>query len=260
PEEFEDALRTWVAVADPDEHLDEYLQAQAKRHLHLQPDLFSNVHVTGVLDPLLGEQVMNTVLDNAKRLQQADRDLSIAQANHDALVQLVLNPNREGTARPNLEILVPHDDHDVEPEPSIAVAVPGDRGFAGVGYPRTSSGNLIPPAIVASLKPSARVRYHPVNRSGQLVQDTPAGRHFTTVQRRMIRLRDTCCQHSGCRRPARHCQYDHVVPWSERGPTLVSNGQLLCGVHHSYKHRNDPTHHSPLKQLFTDSPLIPKRE
>ncbi|NNE96131.1 MAG: HNH endonuclease, partial [Acidimicrobiales bacterium] len=191
----------------------------------------------------------------------ADRDLSIAQANHDALVQLVLDPNAEGTVRPNLEILVPADDSDTStPDSAGAVPVPGDRGFAGVGYPRTSSGNLIPPAIVDCLKPSARVRYHRVTASGSLADDQPAGRHFTTVQRRMIRLRDTRCQHSGCRRPARHCQYDHVVPWSERGPTLIANGQLLCGVHHSYKHRNDPTHHSPLKQLFTDSPLIPKRE
>jgi hypothetical protein len=102
PEEFEDALRTWVAIADPDEHLDEFLRAQARRHLHLQPDLFSNVHITGVLDPLLGEQVMNTVFENAKRLQTSDRDLSIAQANHDALVQLVLDPDGEGTVRPNL--------------------------------------------------------------------------------------------------------------------------------------------------------------
>ncbi|MFW2380932.1 MAG: hypothetical protein ACN4GZ_04165 [Acidimicrobiales bacterium] len=109
PEEFEDALRTWVAVADPDEHLDEFLRSQARRHLHLQPDLFSNVHVTGVLDPLLGEQVMNTVFDNARRLQEENRNLSIAEANHDALVRLVLDPDGEGTVRPNLEILVPED-------------------------------------------------------------------------------------------------------------------------------------------------------
>ena len=52
---------------------------------------------------------MNTVLENARRLQDDNRDLSIAQANHDALVQLVLDPNGEGTVRPNLEILVPED-------------------------------------------------------------------------------------------------------------------------------------------------------
>jgi hypothetical protein len=255
PEEFEDALRTWVAMADPDEHFDAYLQFQARRHLHLQPDLFSNVHVTGVLDPLLGEQVMNTVFDNAKRLQTDDRDLSIAQANHDALVWLVLDPSGEGTVRPHLEILVPDHDHDVESEPdtAFAVPVPGDRGFSAVRYPRTAGGNLVPPSVVRGLIPHGRVRRHRVTSGGCLADDKPAGRHFTTLQQRMIRLRDTRCRHPGCRRPSRVCEYDHITPWSARGPTLVTNGQLLCPFHHRWKHRNDPG--GTRTKLFEDSPL-----
>jgi hypothetical protein len=255
PEEFEDALRTWVAVADPDEHLDEYLRAQARRHLHLQPDLFCNVHVTGVLDPLLGEQVMNTVVENARRLQADNRDLSIAEANHDALVQLVLDPHGKGTVRPNLEILVTDSDADGTPDPTAhaRVPVPGDRGFSAVRYPRTAGGNLIPPAVVRALRPTARERRHRVTPSGCLVDDRPAGRHFTTLQRRMIRLRDTRCQHPGCRKSARACEYDHITAWSAEGPTLVANGQLLCPFHHHYKHRHD--HGAPPSKLFQDSPL-----
>ncbi|NNE96526.1 MAG: DUF222 domain-containing protein [Acidimicrobiales bacterium] len=255
PEEFEDALRTWVAIAEPDEHLDDFLRAQARRHLHLQPDLFSNVHVTGVLDPLLGEQVMNTVLDNAKRLQADNRDLSIAQANHDALVQLILDPDSEGTVRPNLEILASDDDADGTSDPTAHawVPVPGDQGFSAVHYPRTAGGNLIPPAIVRGLVPNGRVRRHRVTPSGCLADDKPAGRHFSTLQRRMIRLRDTRCQHLGCRKPARACEYDHVIAWSARGPTLVANGQLLCPFHHHWKHRHDPG--GPPTKLFRDSPL-----
>jgi hypothetical protein len=260
PEEFEDALRTWVAIADPDEHLDEFLRAQARRHLHLQPDLFCNVHVTGVLEPLLGEQVMNTVFENARRLQAQDRDLSIAEANHDALVTLILDPHGEGTLRPRLEILVPEHHADGQPSPDAGaeatVPVPADRGFSGVRHPRTAGGNLIPPAVVRGLKPAARVRRHRVAPAGVLVDDRPAGRHFTTLQRRMIRLRDGCCQHPGCRRPSRVCEYDHITPWSARGPTLVSNGQLLCPFHHQWKHRHDPTTYSPVVHLFADSPLV----
>ncbi|MFW2384059.1 MAG: hypothetical protein ACN4GZ_20065 [Acidimicrobiales bacterium] len=264
PEEFEDALRTWVAVADPHEHLDEFLRSQARRHLHLQPDLFSNVHVTGVLDPLLGEQVMNTILANAVRLQARDRDLSIAQANHDALVQLVLDPNGKGAVRPNLEILVPSENTPPsqvsEIDCSARVPVVGDRGFSTVFYPRTAGGNLIPPAIINQLRPHSMTRHHPVTADGSLASDLPAGRHFTHVQRRMIRLRDRCCQHSGCRRPTRACEYDHIRAWSARGPTLVSNGQLLCPFHHRWKHRHDPSHRTPVSILFTDSPLIVQRE
>ncbi len=257
PEEFEEALRTWVAVADPNEHLDEFLRAQARRHLHLQPDLFRNVHVTGVLDPLFGEQVMNTILENAEWLQANNEELSIAQANHDALVQLILDPDEEGSVRPRLEILVPADNTDehgevdqTEPEP-VKPPVVGDRGFSAVYYPRTANGNLIPPAIIDKLIAGSRVCYHPVTAEGTLAEDAPAGRDFTIVQRRMIRLRDGCCQHPGCRRPARVCHYDHVQPWSQRGPTLISNGQLLCPFHHRWKHRDDP-HGS---RIFDDSPV-----
>ncbi len=287
PEQFEQALRTWVAVADPNEHLEEFLRAQGRRHLILQPDLFANVHVTGVLDPLLGEQVMNTVLDNASRLRAEDDGLSIAQANHDALIRLILDHDGQGVARPHLEILVPADDPEdgtvpyhhgaaTDGEPDVAEAsfrylvgrkhragktpVIGDRGFANVFYPRTTSGNLIPPTVIHQLASHSRVRYHRLTADGSLAGDTPARRNFTTVQRRMIGLRDTRCQHSGCRRPARTCEYDHIQAWSARGPTLVANGQLLCRLHHRWKHRNDPTHHSPVANLFHDGPLTITRE
>ncbi|MFW2381545.1 MAG: HNH endonuclease signature motif containing protein, partial [Acidimicrobiales bacterium] len=91
-----------------------------------------------------------------------------------------------------------------------------------------------------------------------LAADLPAGRHFTHVQRRMIRLRDRCCQHPGCRRHARTCEYDHIQPWSTQGPTLIANGQLLCGFPHRWKHRHN--HQTPLTTLFTNSPLTIQRE
>ncbi|NNE94900.1 MAG: DUF222 domain-containing protein [Acidimicrobiales bacterium] len=287
PEQFEYALRCWVAAADPHEHLEEFLEAQARRHLILQPDLFSNVHVTGVLDPLLGEQVMNTITDNAEQLHAGDESLTPAQANHDALIGLVLNPDGEGTVRPHLEVLVPADDSDDgtvhgyhgdtlpagvdiaeasfkyllgRPHRASKTPVHSDLGFGSVHYPRTAGGNLIPPAVVRSIAPHSRVRHHRLSRSGGLADDTPAGRHFTVNQRRMIRLRDTHCRHPGCRKPVKQCDYDHLKPWSEGGPTLVANGQLRCRLHHRWKHRHDHGPTTPLTGLFTDGPLFPNRE
>ena len=135
--------------------------------------------------------------------------------------------------------------------PAPPVPTHRDPNFSSVLYPRTTAGTLIPPAIVAELGKTGRVRTHPINPDGHLSYDQPARRHFTTNQRRMIRLRDLNCQHPGCRTPAKRCDHDHIQASSQGGPTLVANGQLLCPLHHRWKHRHDPIG----SDLFNDSPI-----
>ena len=235
PEEFELGLREWVAVANPNEHLDEFIKAQARRQLVLQKDLFDNVHVNGVLEPILGQQLAQTVRDNARRLMDQDSGLGIHTAQHDALVQLVLDPNGDGVTRPGIDILVPaHDPDDQagnnpdshDPDngddgdgPIFGVhpatdafcymvgrshranktPVTGDRGFGSVYYPRTGGGTLIPPAVIAGMiNQGARVRRHRIDTDANLVDDRVDGAVLTPKQKRLIRLRDQHCQHPGC--------------------------------------------------------------
>lgn len=116
----------------------------------------------------------------------------------------------------------------------------GDLGFRSIIYPQTAGGTLVPPTIVARLAQRGRIRRNVLDTNGNLKQDRAGGRRFRAAQKRMIRLRDTHCQHPGCRTPARWSQYDHIQAHQDGGPTLVANGQLLCRFHHRYKHRNDP--------------------
>ncbi len=282
PEEFAEKLAEWVAAADPNEHLDEFLRAQARRHLVWGKDLFGNIHLDGTMEPLAGEAVINAITARQKELEQLRPETRGSAAAHDAMVDLILG---DTTPTANIEIIYPRDgaaEPDVEPceivegsvtaqsetdrlladhiadwlarldrIPNGPVPVPNERdiGFGSIVYPRTAGGTLIPPSIVDQL--AGHRRFHPIDPDGNLVNDRPGGRRFKTVQRRMIRLRDSHCKHPGCRTRHHHCDYDHIDPVSNGGSTMIANGQLLCRFHHRYKHRNDPLG----SRIFDDSPI-----
>ena len=67
------------------------------------------------------------------------------------------------------------------------------------------------------------------------VECSEQARLFTGATRRAIELRDRTCRHPFCDEPMDRCQVDHVVPYSEGGPTTQENGQLLCGFHNRTK-------------------------
>jgi hypothetical protein len=62
-------------------------------------------------------------------------------------------------------------------------------------------------------------------------------RFFTGAIRRAIELRDQECTHPFCDIPAERCQVDHIIPYSQGGPTTQENGRLLCG--HDNRGRNN---------------------
>ncbi|MFL1432678.1 MULTISPECIES: HNH endonuclease signature motif containing protein [unclassified Nocardiopsis] len=47
----------------------------------------------------------------------------------------------------------------------------------------------------------------------------------------------TCAWPSGCDRPLRHCQADHIVEFFQGGPTRADNLQPLCSAHNRLKHQ-----------------------
>lgn len=62
-------------------------------------------------------------------------------------------------------------------------------------------------------------------------------RLFDAVQRRAITARDGgCiipgCTAPGCTVPAYFCELNHVVPYSQGGDTVISNGCCICWWHH----------------------------
>jgi hypothetical protein len=56
------------------------------------------------------------------------------------------------------------------------------------------------------------------------------------AMRRFIQRRDSTYRFPGCARNAKHCEPDHVIPYSRGGPTAIWNLTSLCKHHHRVKH------------------------
>ncbi|MEV7648928.1 DUF222 domain-containing protein [Arthrobacter sp. NPDC089319] len=61
---------------------------------------------------------------------------------------------------------------------------------------------------------------------GQLLGMDSKARKFPDGIRRMVMARDASCAGPWCDAPIRHI--DHIVAWSEGGPTTLANGEGLC--------------------------------
>ena len=74
------------------------------------------------------------------------------------------------------------------------------------------------------------------DKNGILVQvGSPQNRRkrlFDHLQRKAITARDGGCIIPGCTVPAYFCELNHVVPYSEGGDPVISNGCSICWWHH----------------------------
>jgi hypothetical protein len=75
---------------------------------------------------------------------------------------------------------------------------------------------------------------------GQRVECSPRSRIFTGATRRAIEVRDQECTHEYCDRPAERCEIDHIVPFTQEGPTTQENGRVLCGFHNRLRNYGPP--------------------
>lgn len=67
---------------------------------------------------------------------------------------------------------------------------------------------------------------------GEILDAGRARRLFGVAQRRALVARDRGCAFPSCTIPAVWTEAHHITPWTDGGPTDVSNGCLLCSFHH----------------------------
>ena len=104
--------------------------------------------------------------------------------------------------------------------------------------------------------------------SGEITATGITRRRPSAAQRRLIEARYPTCLFPGCRMPARQCDLDHRIPWSEGGPTLCR--YLGPGCRHDHvtvRHRIGWTYRrlpngdhlwtSPLGHTYTTSGTPP---
>lgn len=63
----------------------------------------------------------------------------------------------------------------------------------------------------------------------------PRRRFSSSQQKRIWDLQKGKCAMCGEKLLSSTTQYDHIIPWEDNGPTIISNGQALCPDCHAKK-------------------------
>jgi hypothetical protein len=102
----------------------------------------------------------------------------------------------------------------------------------------TFDGTFVAPrdAVLAGL--AGKVRMMLADESGQVVKMTKTGRLFVGAMRDAVLAAASRCTHPGCLVAATDCQIDHVIPYSNGGPTSVINANGACRHHNRWRYES----------------------
>jgi hypothetical protein len=123
------------------------------------------------------------------------------------------------------------------PEPLFTVLIDYPTLFGRIS--QLEQGSVVTPGSLLSWLDTAtfeRIIFGPKKRA----ECSVTSRFFTGATRRAIEVRDLECQHEFCDLSAEKCQIDHIVPYSEGGPTEQGNGQVLCDRHNRMRYERPP--------------------
>jgi hypothetical protein len=228
----------WRQLHDEDRADDEAQRQVDDRRVHLSQSFQGTWFLDGVLDPIDGAIVAETLRRIEHELFEDEwsetrralgRDPALAELPRlaarrraDALVEMA---TRARTAAADGR----------RPEPLFTVFVDYET-FAG-RLCQLADGTVVTPGSLVRWLDRAwaeRVVFGPRSR----VLDVGARqRLFTGADRRAVLARDLAgCLHDTCDETGEHLQIDHVVPWSAGGPTVQDNGRVACATHNRRRH------------------------
>jgi len=239
-ESFVRAAAYWRQLADPDGVEEDAERRRERRAVFLDAS-FAGMWLGRItLDPLSGSVVAEELARLDRDLFDADRadararlgrdpvpgDLARtpAQRRADALVEMATRSRMAGT-------------EDRRPAPLLSVVV--DYGTLTGRICELADGTVVSPGSLLPWLDEAyleRVVFAP----GRRVEVSTTARLFSGATRRAIELRDRACTHPYCDVPAARCQVDHIIPYTEGGPTVEENGRLLCGFHNRLRTGRPP--------------------
>ncbi|MGI8993671.1 MAG: DUF222 domain-containing protein [Nocardioidaceae bacterium] len=150
---------------------------------------------------------------------------------------------------------------------TIVVTIDHHKLAAGVGEATLTTGTTVSPRQVRRLACNAGLLPLMLGADSAILDLGLARRLFDRYQRIALAVRDQGCIFAGCQRPAAWSEAHHITPWSEGGPTDLTNGCLplqlppppgpprpMDGRHGSRRHPRDhppdphrtpPTTHPP---------------
>ncbi|MEO6988810.1 MAG: HNH endonuclease [Aquihabitans sp.] len=221
----------WASAADDALGRDRSKQQHEGRRLSASEISGGAVAGEFLLDPVAGA-IFTDELDRLTQ-QLFDDDWAIARARFGPMANSTNLPRTATQRRADALIIMaarsatmPADGR--PPSPLFSVLI-DDKTALRVC--ELVGGTVISPQLLASWITQAdfeRVIFDTPNRVIELGLRT---RFFTGGLRRAIELRDRHCTFPGCSVPAKHCEVDHIIEYSQGGVTTQQNGRLRCPTH-----------------------------
>jgi hypothetical protein len=234
-------LEYWAQHADPDGVEEAQLAREARRDVYLTPSVGGMYLGKMNLDPHGGAIVSSELERLEKILFEADWAEAKERLGREPKLHELrrTTPQRRADALREMAIrskTAPADGQ--RPEPLITILV--DHPTIHGRICQIEGGPVVTPG---SLEPHItencwfeRVVFSPNGRG----ECSHKARFFTGGTRRVIEVRDLECTHPYCEVPAKRAQIDHIIPYSQGGPTTQENGQVLCEAHNRMRNWMDP--------------------
>lgn len=257
---FRRKVRYWSDQVDPDGTDQRARDQQAGAEWHASTSFQDELFVNGRLDPVGGsiyhrelERLTDWLFQQewaeaTARLGEGNvrvTDLARTPAARRAAAQ-VLMAERSGalplgakgtSTRPVLNVVMDWATFCAELARTSGrtdVAFPGERTC------RLDDGTIIAPSTALSLGLAGHLRSIVLDPAGAPLHFGDSHRFFTGALRTAIQLTHDWCGHpAGCDVPSWRCQIDHIIPFTDHGPTAAGNGDPKCGHHNRWKERLD---------------------
>jgi hypothetical protein len=237
---FCNAVAWWEQLANPDGTDEAALARKERRDAYLVP--VTDGYLGAINFDLLDGAV---VANEHQRLAKELYDVDWAQAKEQLgraprIDELARTPSqRRADAMKEMAIrsASARADHGRRPQPLFTVLIDYPT-FSG-RISRLEGGPAVAPGSLLSWLDQAnfeRIVFAP----GKRAECSVTARFFTGATRRAIEVRDLECCHEFCDIPADQGQIDHIVPWSQGGPTTQENGQVLCSFHNRAAYERPP--------------------
>jgi nucleotide-binding universal stress UspA family protein len=239
-------LTAWCYRVDPDADDEKYKDHAHRYHFEVA-DTLDGSHVRGFLSPETTE-ALRTALRAIIGVPTATDPRTTGQRQAEALGVLARFFLDSGTCgagakvRPHLSITVPYD---------TLLRAAHQAGVDPATF--TETGQPLPRTVLDRLACDCELTRIVFGPDSTVLDVGRTKRIVTPLQRRAVIARDKTCRGPDCHAPPRYCEVHHLIPWSQGGPTSLTNSGLFCWADHDriHTHYLTVTHEHGL-WVFTD--------
>jgi hypothetical protein len=115
---------------------------------------------------------------------------------------------------------------------TVLITIDADDLATRTGTGRFADGTPVPADQVIELADQAGIAWCLRGSTGDILTLGRSRRLATPAQTLALYARDAGCSFPGCDVDPHWCERHHVIPWTDGGPTDLTNLTLVCRYHH----------------------------